>query len=143
MRQAKSGDKVRVHYTGTLSDGTQFDTSAQRGPLEVSLGIGEVVPGFENAVMGMTEGESKTVTIDPGEAYGQRNPELVHVVERERLPPEIDIQVGATLQASDGEGNVLRLVVVEFDDESVTMDGNHPLAGQALTFELTLVDFVG
>ena len=143
MRQAKSGDKVRVHYTGTLSDGTQFDTSAQRGPLEVSLGIGEVVPGFENAVMGMAEGESKTVTIDPNEAYGQRNPQLVHVVERERLPPEVDIQVGATLQASDGEGNVMRLVVVEFDDENVTMDGNHPLAGQALTFELTLVEFVG
>ena len=143
MRQAKSGDKVRVHYTGTLSDGTQFDTSAQRGPLEVSLGIGEIVPGFENAVMGMAEGESKTVTIDPNEAYGQRNPQLVHVVERERLPPEVDIQVGATLQASDGEGNVMRLVVVEFDDENVTMDGNHPLAGQALTFELTLVEFVG
>jgi len=143
MRQAKSGDKVRVHYTGTLSDGTQFDTSAQRGPLEISLGIGEVVPGFENAVMGMTEGESKTVTIDPNEAYGQRNPQLVHVVERERLPAEVDIHVGATLQASDGEGNVLRLVVVEFDDENVTMDGNHPLAGQALTFELTLVEFVG
>ena len=143
MRQAQSGDKVRVHYTGTLSDGTQFDTSAQRGPLEISLGIGEVVPGFENAVMGMAEGETKTVTIDPNEAYGQRNPQLVHVVERERLPAEVDIQVGATLQASDGEGNVMRLVVVEFDDANVTMDGNHPLAGQALTFELTLVEFVG
>ena len=143
MRQAQSGDKVRVHYTGTLSDGTQFDTSAQRGPLEISLGVGEVVPGFENAVMGMAEGETKTVTIDPNEAYGQRNPQLVHVVERERLPAEVDIQVGATLQASDGEGNVMRLVVVEFDDANVTMDGNHPLAGQALTFELTLVEFVG
>jgi len=143
MRQAKSGDTVRVHYTGTLGDGTQFDSSAERGPIEVSLGVGQVVPGFENAVMGMAEGESKTVTLDPKDAYGQRDSQLVHVVERERLPAEIEIHVGATLQASDGEGNQMRLVVVEFDEANVTMDANHPLAGQALTFDLTLVEFVG
>lgn len=142
MKQAASGDTVRVHYTGTLADGTQFDTSAERGPIEVTLGGGQVVPGFENAIMGMAEGETKNVTLEPNDAYGQRDPQLVHVVERERLPAEIDLQIGSTLQASDGEGNQMRLVVVEVAEENVTMDANHPLAGQALTFELTLVEFV-
>ena len=131
MRQATSGDTVRVHYTGTLDDGSEFDSSAGREPLEFTLGSGQVIPGFDNAVAGMAVGDTKTVTMGPDDAYGQ-------VVERGRIPPDIALEVGMLLSAG-GQ----RLQVTAFDDESVTLDANHPLAGKALTFALELVDFVG
>ncbi len=143
MRQATNGDTVRLHYAGSLADGTVFDSSAERGPIEVTLGGGQVIPGFEAAVMGMAEGETKNVTLEPADAYGQHNAELIHVVERTRIPAEIELEVGGAIQASDGDGNAIRLMVLEIDDERVTLDANHPLAGKALTFELTLVEFVG
>ena len=138
MRQATSGDTVRVHYTGTLDDGSEFDSSAGREPLEFTLGSGQVIPGFDNAVAGMAVGDTKTVTMGPDDAYGTSDPDLVQVVERGRIPPDIALEVGMLLSAG-GQ----RLQVTAFDDESVTLDANHPLAGKALTFALELVDFVG
>ena len=142
MTQAKSGDTVRIHYTGTLDDGTQFDSSAGRDPLEFALGGGQVIPGFDNAVDGMTVGDSKTVTIPPEEAYGQRHEQLVQQVSRDALPDEIEPAVGMQLQSQSPEGQVMMLVVTEVGDESITVDANHPLAGQALTFEIELVEIV-
>ena len=143
MRQAAMGDTVRVHYVGTLADGTEFDSSAGRDPMELTIGSGQVIPGFENALVGMAEGDTKNVTLEPDDAYGPQVPQLVHVVERARLPAEIELEVGKVLQASDPSGNQIHLHVVELSDEDVTLDANHPLAGMALTFELQLVGFVG
>ena len=138
MTQAKAGDTVRIHYRGTLDDGSEFDSSAGRDPLEFTLGGGQVIPGFDNAVTGMTVGESKTVTIPPEEAYGEKNPGMVHEVPRAEIPANIPLHEGAMLSASDGQGRQMQLTVVEANDETVKLDANHPLAGKALTFELTL-----
>lgn len=143
MRQAAIGDTVQVHYTGTLEDGSQFDSSAGRDPLEVTLGQSQVIPGFENALIGMAEGESKSVTLAAEEAYGPHHNELIHTVGRDQIPAEIELEVGSELAASDAEGRQTRLVVVDLSDENVTLDANHPLAGKALTFELQLAGFAG
>ena len=142
MTQAKSGDTVRIHYTGTLDDGTEFDSSAGRDPLEFALGGGQVIPGFDNAVDGMAVGESKTVTIPAQEAYGERHDQLVQEVPRNALPDEIEPAVGMHLQSQSPEGHVMNLVITEVADDAVTVDGNHPLAGQALTFAIELVEIV-
>ena len=142
MTQAKSGDTVRIHYTGTLDDGTQFDSSAGRDPLEFALGAGQVIPGFDNAVDGMAIGESKTVTIPAEEAYGQRHEQLVQQVSRSTLPDEIEPAIGMQLQSQSPDGQVMMLVVTEVEEESITVDANHPLAGQALTFAIELVEIV-
>ena len=142
MRQATTGDTVKVHYTGTLDDGTQFDSSGGRPPLEVTIGSGQVIPGFEEALVGMAEGETKNVTVEPEGAYGPHHDQLVQTVERERIPSEIELEVGTLLQATDASGNQIRLQVVDFGDDTVTLDGNHPLAGKPLTFQVQLVGFV-
>ena len=142
MTQAKSGDTVRIHYTGTLDDGTQFDSSAGRDPLEFALGSGQVIAGFDSAVDGMSVGEQKSVTIPPAEAYGERHEQLVQEVPKGALPDEIQPQVGMQLQSQSPEGQVMNLVVTEVSDESITVDANHPLAGQALTFAIELVEIV-
>jgi peptidylprolyl isomerase len=142
MTQAKSGDTVRIHYTGTLNDGTEFDSSAGRDPLEFALGGGQVIAGFDSAVDGMSVGEQKSVTIAPAEAYGERHEQLVQEVPKSALPDEIQPQVGMQLQSQSPEGQVMNLVVTEVDEESITVDANHPLAGQALTFEIELVEIV-
>lgn len=141
-KQAEIGDTVQVHYTGTLDDGSKFDSSQGREPLQITLGQGQVIPGFENAVVGMSEGETKSVTLPPEEAYGERNPQLIHTVAREQIPADIDLEVGIQLAATDGEGRETRLMVLEVSDANVTLDANHPLAGLALTFELQLEGFV-
>lgn len=143
MRQAKTGDTVRVHYTGTLADGTEFESSVQREPIEITIGDGQVFPGFEEALVGMAEADTKTVTLEAENACGPRIPELVHSVERTLIPAEIDLQIGTELQATGPDGNHMRVVVIALSDDSVTLDANHPLAGEALTFNLQLVGFVG
>jgi peptidylprolyl isomerase len=140
MTQASKGDTVRVHYTGTLDNGSEFDSSDGRDPLEFTLGEGRVIPGFESAVDGMAVGDSKTVTIPAAEAYGDHDPQLIHRVARDQVPDEIDLQIGLELQAQDQSGNPIRFSVAEFDDSTVTLDANHPLAGKDLTFKLELVD---
>jgi len=142
MTQAKSGDKVRIHYTGTLDDGTQFDSSEGHDPLEFALGGGQVIPGFDSAVDGMTVGESRTVTIAPEEAYGQRHEQLVQQVSRDALPEDMEPAVGMQLQSQSPDGQIMNLIVTEVADDSITVDANHPLSGQALTFEIELVEIV-
>lgn len=142
MTQAKSGDTVRIHYTGTLDDGTQFDSSAGREPLQFALGGGEVIPGFDSAVTGMAVGENKTVTIPPGDAYGQRHEQLVQQVSRSALPEEMEPTIGMQLQSQSPDGQIMNLVVTEVADDTITVDANHPLSGQDLTFDIELVEIV-
>ena len=139
MSAAKSGDTVKIHYTGTLDDGTQFDSSAGREPLEFQLGGGQVIPGFDAAVEGMGVGESKNVRIEASSAYGERHDQLVQEVPRDALPQEITPEVGMALQSQSPEGQIMNLVIVEVSETTITVDGNHPLAGQALTFDIELV----
>lgn len=140
MSQAKSGDTVRIHYTGTLDDGTEFDSSAGREPLEFSLGGGQVIPGFDSAVNGMSVGDSKTVTISPEDGYGPRHEQLVQQVPKNTLPEDIEPAVGMQLQSQAPDGQIMNLVVVEIAEESITLDANHPLSGHALTFAIELVE---
>ena len=140
MSKAKSGDTVKIHYTGTLGDGSEFDSSAGREPLEFALGGGQVIAGFDNAVDGMSVGESKTVTIPPGEAYGDRHEQLLQEVPKTSLPDDMQPEVGMQLQSQSPEGQIMNLVIAEVADESITVDANHPLAGQALTFAIELVE---
>ena len=142
MTQAKAGDTVRVHYTGKLDDDTQFDTSAGRDPLEFALGSGQVISGLDKAVEGMAVGENKSVRIPVEEAYGPRQEQLVQEVPKSALPEDIQPSVGMPLQARGPEGQVMRLVVTGVAEESFTVDANHPLAGQALNFDIELVEIV-
>jgi len=135
-----SGDTVKIHYTGTLDDGTEFDSSVDREPLEFAIGSGQVIPGFDSAVDGMTVGDNKTVTIPAGEAYGERHDQLVQEVPKTALPDDMKPEVGMQLQSQAPDGQIMNLVVTVVDDESVTVDGNHPLAGQSLTFAIELVE---
>ncbi len=140
MTQAANGNTVKVHYVGTLSDGTQFDSSRERQePIEFTLGEGQMIPGFEAEVMGMTEGDSKSFAIAPEQAYGERNEELVQELERAQIPAEIELQEGLALQAQGPDGQVVRLTVKGFDDQTVKVDANHPLAGEELNFEVELM----
>lgn len=136
---AKQGDTVRIHYTGTLRDGTEFDSSRDREPLAFTVGSGEVIPGFDTAVTGMTVGESKTVTIPAEQAYGPHRAELIVEVPRSQVPPQITPRVGQRLQLGRGD-QALMVVVREVRDETLVLDGNHPLAGEDLTFALELVE---
>ena len=142
MSQAKSGDTVRIHYTGTLNDGTQFDSSEGRDPLEFSLGSGQVIPGFDKAVEGMSIGDNKSVSIEPEEAYGQKHEQLVQDVPKSALPQDMDPEVGMRLQSQSPDGQVIHLVITAVAEESITVDGNHPLAGHTLTFDINLVEIV-
>lgn len=143
MKQAAAGDTVRVHYTGAFADGTEFDNSSDSGPMELTIGKGEVFPALETALVGMAEGDKKSITLEPPEAFGAHDPELVHVIERERIPAEVDLKVGAALKAMDQDEKQINMVVVALTNEEVTLDANHPLAGHKLTFELTLSEVVG
>jgi peptidylprolyl isomerase len=140
--QATTGDTVLFHYTGSLRDGTVFDSSSGRDPLRVTLGSGQVIRGVDDALTGMAPGQEKTVTIAAEEAYGPHRPELLHEVERAAIPPEVDLEIGQQLEGRDTSGQSLRLTVVDVADNMVTLDANHPLAGQDLRFDLQLVEIV-
>ena len=137
---AKDGNTVKVHYTGKLDDGTVFDTSVEREPLEFTIGAGQMIPGFEGAVRGMQVGQVKTVTIPAEEAYGSHNEDMVLVVERDKLPDNLNPVVGQQLQMQQENGNTAVVVVTDVSDTTITLDANHPLAGKALTFEIELVE---
>lgn len=139
MEQAKSGDTVKIHYSGTLSDGTTFDSSKGREPLAFALGAGQVIPGFDRAVEGMAVGESKSVTIPAEEAYGPHQEQLVQDVPNSVLPEGLEPEVGMQLQGTSGAGQTMQFVVTDVKEDTITLDGNHPLAGQALNFEIELV----
>ncbi len=136
---AKDGDTVFVHYTGTLEDGTEFDSSRDREPLEFVLGRSMMIPGFERAVSGREKGDSFNVVLPPEDAYGEVSDEMVLVVPRREIPPHISPEVGLGLQLSLQEG-ALNVVVSRVDENEVELDGNHPLAGKTLRFDIKVVD---
>ena len=140
MAQATSGNTVKVHYTGTLEDGTVFDTSTEREPLEFTIGEGRVIPGFEEAVIGMDEGESRTTTIPPERGYGERREDMIAQVGRDRLPEGMDPEPGERLQVQRPGEPATTVIVTEVSENHVTLDSNHPLAGKELTFEIELVE---
>ncbi len=140
MIRATTTDTVKVHYTGRLADGTVFDRSPQDRPLLFVLGKGEVIEGFDEAIAGMYQGEEKTVVIEPDKAYGQPNQNLVQGVNRKDLPADLDLRKGSQLEVIREDGSKLLLMVQDFDDETVTLDANHPLAGKALTFDIKLLE---
>lgn len=137
--QVMRGDNVKVHYTGTLDDGTVFDSSAGKEPLDFAVGSGQVIAGFDEAVMGMQVGESKVVRIPVDKAYGKRNEELVMQVPIEQVPPDLKPEVGMRLEMGGAKGEIMRVVVTAISKEHITLDANPPLAGKDLTFSLELV----
>ena len=143
MAQAKDGDRVRIHYTGRLDDGTVFDSSIITDPLEFTIGEHEVIQGFEEAVVGMTPGESRTVAISPEKAYGHRRDDFVVVIGRDKFPSDIQPETGKQLELRRREdGETFPVTVTDVSESSVTLDGNHYLAGKRLTFDIRLVEIV-
>lgn len=140
MAEAKTNDTVKVNYTGRLSDGTVFDSSFNREPLEFTIGQKMVIPGFEEGVIGMTIGETRTVSIASQDAYGPYLEDLVGSIKRTQIPPNIDLQVGGILQMQIPDGGAMLVVVKALTDETVTLDANHPLAGKDLAFEINLLE---
>ncbi|HYE71703.1 MAG TPA: peptidylprolyl isomerase [Blastocatellia bacterium] len=139
MAQAKTGDTVQVHYTGTLTDGTVFDSSVGSDPLEFTVGAGQVISGFDQAVVGLDVGESKKTTVPAAEAYGDYRNELVFTVRKEQLPEGFAPTAGDQYQMTQPNGQAILVTVREVTDEGVTLDANHPLAGLDLTFDIQLV----
>lgn len=139
MAQAKSGDTVAVHYTGTLTDGTMFDSSQGREPLEFTIGAGQVIPGFEQAVVGLQLGESRETNIAADQAYGPRDEDLLFDVDRDQLPGDLSPKVGEQYQMRQPDGQTVVVSVRDVTPEQITLDANHPLAGEDLTFEIELV----
>ncbi len=139
---AKAGDTVRIHYTGTLADGSTFDSSEGRDPLEFKLGAGQVIPGFDKAVTGMDVGDSQTVEIPSDDAYGPVNPDGRQSFPRDKVPENIPLDIGTRLQLSGPQGQPIMVTVAEVTDEEVILDANHPLAGKDLTFKIELVEIV-
>jgi FKBP-type peptidyl-prolyl cis-trans isomerase 2 len=142
MAQVKYGDTVKVHYTGKLEDGTIFDSSINRDPLEFTMGKGQVIPGFEQALIGMNPGESKTTKIPADEAYGPHRKEMVLVVERDRFPEHLEPEVDQQLQIRQANGRTILVTVTDVSESSVTLDANHPLAGKDLTFDIQLIEII-
>ncbi|UAB80956.1 peptidylprolyl isomerase [Marixanthomonas sp. SCSIO 43207] len=140
MSTVKENDTVRVHYTGKLENGQVFDSSLEREPLEITLGQGMLIPGFEKGLVDMKVNEKKTVSIPKEEAYGDVQKELFQEVSKENLPKEIKPEVGMGLMAKNPDGSERQLRVAEVKDESIVVDANHPLAGKDLTFELEVVE---
>ena len=140
MPAAKIGDTVKIHYVGTLDDGAEFDTTMGRDALWFTIGEGKLIAGFEQAVIGMAAGEDKTVTIPAEEAYGEHHEDMVQEVARSRIPDGATLQIGARLQADPDGQNTTTMTVVALTDTTVTFDANHPLAGEDLTFAISLVE---
>jgi len=143
MQQVKAGDTVKVHYHGRLTDGTTFDSSEGREPLEFKVGSGQVIKGFDDGVTGMEVGQKKTINIPVEEAYGPKNEEMVVNFPRANFPEDLNPEVGMQLNMTNGSGQVIPVVIVEVGEEEVILDANHPLAGQDLVFDLELVSIGG
>jgi len=139
VAQVKQGDRVSVHYTGRLEDGTVFDSSRDREPLTFEVGAGQVIPGFEEAVVGLDVGGSTTQSIEPEQAYGERNPNMVVEVPRHQISGGTEPAVGQQLQVHLQGGQTIPAIITEVTDETVTIDANHPLAGQTLIFDIEVV----
>ena len=140
MTEAKRGNTVKAHYTGKLADGTVFDSSIDRDPLQFTVGAGQMILGFEQSVIGMQLNESKTVKIPMDQAYGPYRKELVVEMERTQFPQHMDVAVGQQFRLSQDDGQTFVVRVTDISESSVTLDANHPLAGKDLTFEIQLVE---
>ena len=140
MAQAKQGDTVKVHYTGKFPDGTVFDSSEGANPLEFTIGNGQVIPGFDNGVIGMAPAESRTIDIPAVQAYGAHQDEMVVVLERDKLPSDLNPDIGDQLQMKGMDGRLVVVEVTAIDEATLTLDANHPLAGKDLTFDINLVE---
>ena len=139
MTQAKAGDTVQIHYTGTLNDGATFDSSAGRDPLEFVVGSGQIIPGLDAAIPGMTVGDKKTVQVPCADAYGELNPDARQAIPREEIPADIPLDPGTQLQMQTPQGQVVPVTVAEVNEAEVTLDANHPLAGKDLNFDIEVV----
>jgi FKBP-type peptidyl-prolyl cis-trans isomerase 2 len=142
MQQVKNGDKVKVHYHGRFTDGTTFDSSEGREPLEFTVGEGNVIKGFDEGVMGMSIGDKKTVSIQAGDAYGDKSEDMLVEFPKEQFPPDMNPEVGMQLNMTNGNGQVILVTIVEVKEDSVILDANHPLAGRDLVFDIELVSIV-
>ncbi|MBU0860688.1 peptidylprolyl isomerase [Loktanella salsilacus] len=140
MTTAKQGDTVRIHYTGTLNDGTVFDSSTGRDPLEFEVGSGMIIPGLDVAIPGMTVGDTKTVNIAADQAYGPVNDQARQAVPRADIPADIPLEVGVQLQMQTPDGQVVPVTVADVNETEVTLDANHPLAGKDLNFDIEIVE---
>jgi len=140
MFYAAKGDTVTVHYTGTLSDGTIFDTSRDKAPLKFIIGKQEVIPGFEEAVIGMVRGESKKLTFPPEKGYGLSKQEYIEEIAKSTLPPNLNLTIGRQLEVTRQNGTKFYVMVTDLTDTTVTLDANHPLAGKDLTFEIEMIE---
>ena len=143
MKQAKSGDNVKVHYHGRLNDGTTFDSSDGREPLAFKLGSGMVIKGFDDGIAGMIVGDKKTINIPFTDAYGAAEPERIIEFPKEQFPEDLKPEVGMGLQMNDNAGNVIPVIIAEVKEDSVVLDANHPLAGKDLIFDLELMEIEG
>lgn len=142
MEKAKNGDTVKIHYTGTLENGQVFADSREKQPLEFTLGSGKIIPGIERGIIGMKSGETKTIEIPPEEAYGQRREDLLVEIPKSELPDNIKDAKGQRIQMQKPDGGLIEVTVTEVNENTVSMDANHPLAGQTLYFNLELVEIV-
>ena len=142
MSKAKNGDTIKVHYTGKLGDGTVFDSSEGRDPLQFTLGENQVIPGFEEAIVGMETGETKSFDIPADQAYGERCDGMVMKIDRSQFPEDMNPEIGQQLRLGQQSGETLIVKVIDVSETSVTIDGNHPLAGEDLTFEVELSEIV-
>lgn len=142
MPKAEKGNRVKVHYTGTLDDGTQFDSSVGSEPLEFVIGEGMLLPKFEEAVVGLSQGDSTDIKIPAEEGYGIKRDELIISIEKSKLPPSINPEVGMRLQTQTPDGDPMVLNIVEVSDETITVDANHELAGMDLNFNIELVEIL-
>jgi len=140
MSEAKKGDKVKVHYTGKLNDGSVFDSSVDREPLEFEVGAGMMIAGFDNAVVGMKVGDKKTANITADEAYGQKNDEMIVEIPKTQLPEDLTPEVGQQLGMQQPNGQSIPVVVTKVEDSTIEIDANHPLAGKDLVFDIELVE---
>lgn len=140
MKEAQVGDVVSVHYTGKLNNGEVFDSSRDRDPMEFTLGQEELLAGFEDGVVGMKPGESRSVTLEPENAFGDRREDLLLKLPKKEFPQNITPSVGLQLKLSNASGNEMTVVVTKVGEESVTLDGNHPLSGQTVVFDIELLE---
>lgn len=140
MIRAAHNNTVTVKYTGKLADGTIFDASPEDSPLSFIIGREEVIKGFEAAVLNMVQGETKTVVIEPNQAYGETNPALIEKINRSDLPENLELTEGGQLEVTQGDGSILLLMIDKITEETVTLNANHPLAGKELTFVIELLD---